>query len=274
MISKVKNKWNHLTHPIQGEIWCLHRVLPERSDYPSNRELEITPDYLETLVLEYKKRGFEFVSVNTLLETRSVFLNIKRVNVSFDDGFKDVFTYAFPILKKHEIPFTVYLTTDMPDGKADLWWLQMENEAGIEDYEGMIKEIYRSGCPMGKQMHELTNTMPDLELCRKVSLSWDELKEMVDSGLCTIGSHTVSHPGLDRIDLKTCVNELVDSRARIKEELSLDALHFSYPHSMQNELVREAVAEAGYASAVLGYGGSIRKGDNPYRLNRKFIIQK
>lgn len=274
MISKLKNKWNHFTHPIQGEIWCLHRVLPERSNYPSNRELEITPDYLELLLLEYKEKGFEFVSIDTLLNAGCLSLNRKKVNVSFDDGFKDVFTYAYPILKKYGIPFTVYITTDMPDGKADLWWLQMEKELGVEDYEGMIKEIYKSHSPMGEKMHELTNTSPDLELCREVSITWEELKKMIDSGLCTIGSHTVSHPGLDRLDAKSCFNELVDSRSRIKEELSLDTIHFSYPHSMQNDLVIKAVVEAGYASAALGYGGKVRRGDNPYCLKRRFIIQK
>ena len=54
MITKLRNKISHLFHPIQGEIWCLHRVVEKRSDYPSNRELEITPDYLERLITEYK----------------------------------------------------------------------------------------------------------------------------------------------------------------------------------------------------------------------------
>ena len=132
---KIKKAIKHaviqLTHPVQGEIWCLHRVLPERSVYQSNRDLEITPNYLETMVLEYKKKGFRFVPIDTLLGKPSRFVRRKRVNVSFDDGFKDVYTYAFPVLKKYNIPFTVYLTTGMPDGKADLWWLQMEKVLNV-----------------------------------------------------------------------------------------------------------------------------------------------
>ena len=126
---------------------------------------------------------------------------------------------------------------------------------------------------MSEKMHELTGTQPDFELCQAVSLTWNELKEMMDSGLCTIGSHTVSHPGLDRIGQPACVSELLDSRKRIKEMLSVDAFHFSYPHSMRNESVQKAVVEAGYVSAVLGYGGRVRRGDDPYGLNRKYIIQ-
>lgn len=262
-----------ITHPVVGEIWCLHRVLPKRSCYPSNRELEITPDYLEQLIQGYKKDGYSFVSLDTFLRNDSI-VRRKFINVSFDDGFKDVYEYAFPILKKYQVPFTVYLTTDMPDGKADLWWIQMECVLDVEDYERMLKEIYASGAPMDEKMHELTGTKPDFEICRSVALTWVQLNEMVDSGLCTMGSHTVSHPGLDRIGQQECISELLNSRKRIKEMLSVDAAHFSYPHSMKNEFVQKAVAEAGYVSAVMGYGGSVKKSDDLYQLNRKYIIQE
>ena len=58
MIPIIQKKISHLFHPLQGEIWCLHRVVPERSDYPSNRELEITPGYLEVLVKKYISEGY------------------------------------------------------------------------------------------------------------------------------------------------------------------------------------------------------------------------
>ena len=71
-----------------------------------------------------------------------------------------------------------------------------------------------------------------------------------------------------------CIYELKESKRIIKERLGLDPIHLSYPHSMHSLLVQKAVAEAGYASATLGYGGSIRKGDDMYCLNRRFIVQE
>ena len=68
--------------------------------------------------------------------------------------------------------------------------------------------------------------------------------------------------------------ELEASRQIIKDRLGLNAVHLSYPHSMEDDSVRKMVAEAGFVSAALGYGGSIRKGDDPYRLHRKFIVQE
>lgn len=272
MITKLRNKISHLFHPIQGEIWCLHRVVEKRSDYPSNRELEITPDYLERLITEYKSEGFKFTSIDHLVRSKSL-LPKKQVNISFDDGFRDVYQNAFPLFVKYNIPFTLYLTTDLPDGKADLWWLQMERNRSVEAFEDLMKQIYASGRPMAETMHDLTGTNPDMELCLDLALSWQQIKEMVDSGLCTIGSHSISHPGLTRIRLDSCRHELEKSRQVIMDKIGVDAVHFSYPHSMENDSVRKAVSEAGYISAALGYGGSIRLGDDELRLNRKYIVQ-
>ena len=273
MIRRLSKKVYRLFHPIQGEIWCLHRVVEKRSEYQSNRELEITPAYLEELVLKYKSEGFSFVSIHSLIQSRAVFPK-KHVNISFDDGFRDVYQFAYPIFKKHQIPFTLYLTTDFPEGKADIWWIQMEQSQTIASFEKMMKQIYGNPEPMADTMHGLTGTQPDPGLCRSLSLSWDEIQEMVDSGLCTVGSHTVSHPGLTRIGTEACLQELGESKRIIKEKLGIDAIHLSYPHSMENELVREMASRVGYVSATLGYGGSIRKGDDAFCLHRKFIVQE
>ena len=150
----------------------------------------------------------------------------------------------------------------------------MEEGRSAGEFERLMKQVYDSGKPMAGVMHALTETSPDPLLCRSLALSWEELREMVDSGLCTIGSHTVSHPGLTRIGAEECRRELTASREIIRERLGLDAVHLSYPHSMENDAVRKMVAEAGYASASLGYGGNVRMGDDAYRLHRKFIVQE
>ena len=82
MMGKTRRFISHLLHPVQGEIWCLHRVVDNRSVYPGNRELEITPGYLKDLLLQYKNKGFDFVSVDELLGKRSLWPR-KRVNISF-----------------------------------------------------------------------------------------------------------------------------------------------------------------------------------------------
>lgn len=121
MALNLRRKIHNLLHPFVGEIWCLHRVVLERSPYPSNRELEITPDYLEKLITERTTHGYSFVDTDTFVDHAThCCTGRKLINITFDDGFSDIYTNAYPILKRYNIPFTIYVSTDMPDGKADL----------------------------------------------------------------------------------------------------------------------------------------------------------
>lgn len=274
LIPKIK----HFLHPIQGEVWCLHRVVEERSPYPSNRELEITPTYLEELILKYRHEGFEFVSLDEIVKDsqRRIWRlkKRKRVNVSFDDGFRDVYENAFPVFKKHHIPFTIYLVGSFPEGKCDVWWIQMEQFfKDPVDFEQCMKKLYQSQENMNDLMHSLTQSKADFSLCEQLALTWEQLHEMVASGLCTVGSHSMLHLGLTRVSVETVKQELVESKRIIEAHLPVTVKHFSYPHSMTNEEVQQLVKSSGYESATIGYGGNIRVKDNPYQLYRHYIVQ-
>lgn len=122
-------------------------------------------------------------------------------------------------------------------------------------------------------MHEMTASTVDPNLCKELSLSWEQLHEMIDSGLCSIGCHSLTHPGLTRIPDEDVSRELLEGRQIIENKLSVKVKHFSYPHSMENVRIQEILKETGFESATLGFGGTIRKGDNPYRLNRRYLVQ-
>lgn len=263
-----------ITHPIQGEIWCLHRVTNERSIFPSNRALEITPEYLENQILEHLNNGFQFKGIDEIMSVHSI-LRRKWINISFDDGFVDIYKNAFPIFQKYNIPFTIFLATDIPNGTADIWWIQLEKHiANITEYQNIINLIYNSKSLPSIEMHNITNTTPDLDICNELSLSWQQLQEMVDSGLCTIGSHTCSHAALSKMESIEIINELTESKLTIENHLNnVKVKMFSYPHSFYNKTVMNAVRQAGYSYAFIGYGGRYRRFTNKYKINRKYIIQ-
>jgi len=272
MLTKFKRYIREINHPIIGELWCLHRVVPTRSLHKNNRELEITPDYLEELILNKLKKGFRFVTIDDIFNLGMCWLfNKKNVNITFDDGFVDIYTYAFPIFKKYSIPFTIYLTTDFPNKKADIWWIQLED---YENFENNINMIYASGENMRDIMHEKIDSNNRIDLSNDLTLSWQQLTEMLESGLCTIGSHSVSHPSLSRIPLQEAKREIFDSKRIIENKLGIMVNHFSYPHSMKNAEIESLVEKAGYKTATLVAGGPIRKGDNMFNLNRVYITQE
>lgn len=286
-------------HPIIGEIWCLHRVTTERSIFSSNRDLEITPAYLEKLILDYKKNGYLFTNLDAIYEKlqQSMFLKRKKmVNISFDDGFVDIYHYAFPIFCKYNIPFTIYLTSDFPNKKAKLWWIALdlfirENDVIVLGdntthichtqeqkqllFEELLTRIYESD---KTPLAFFTELFPDVyttyeNKLNSLVLSWSMLSEMVRSGLCTMGSHTVSHPILTKLNYEEIMYEMEYSARYIADKLHCKVEHFSYPHSSTDDRIEKMVSQVGYKTAILGYGGNIRIRDNPYMLHRNYIIQ-
>lgn len=272
----IRHKLYNLTHPVVGEIWCLHRVVHERSPYPSNRELELTPEYLEQLIAERIALGYRFVDTDTFVDHATrCFSDRKLINITFDDGFADIYTHAYPILKRHGIPFTIYVTTDFPDGKADLWWLQLERLANGDKawFEQTMSAIYASKKHIATAMHTLTDSAPDSTLCQRHALSWDDLRVMLSEGLCTIGSHGVSHSVLTLLPPDQALHELRASCQRLEDMLGTKVHHFSYPHSFYNNETNSLVDQAGYRTAVIGYGGRTRRSTHRMLFYRTPIVQ-
>lgn len=298
LLDKLKHKLYKLTHPVVGEVWCLHRVVPQRSWASSNRELEITPEYLEDLIVKYTTDA-QFVSLDMIYNRRNSLRfpwQKPMVNISFDDGFKDIYQYAFPIFKKYAIPFTIYLTTDFPDGKANLWWIRLEQiiethtqivlsngqsfacetiEQKQSTYERICKQIYDSSSTPTEAFYVLLASYVVTAKWNSTSytLSWSELQEMWNSGLLTIGSHTITHPMLTKVDTSKIEHELRESKQRIEQALHVCVRHLSYPHSAIDNRVVQFAEQMDYLSATLGYGGAIRKDDNVFKWNRKYIVQ-
>ena len=120
IIQRIKRKIHNLLHPKVGEIWMLHRVVEHRSDKPSQRVLEVSPEWLEQRILEYKKKGYTFVSIDALPKQGH------WVCITLDDGYRDNYTLAYPIFKRLGVPFTVYVTTGFIDNKMPMWWYPNE----------------------------------------------------------------------------------------------------------------------------------------------------
>ena len=224
-----RHKLHNLTHPMLGRILMLHRVVEHRSE-DTNRELEVTPQYLEQTIEKYRYQGCRFVSI----EEACNIINAGKhpcqpfVCLTFDDGYRDNFDLAYPLLKKLDIPFVVYVTTGFADDTASMWWY-------------------------GKTE----------------AMNWEQIKALDNDPLCTIGAHTVSHPRLSTLAEEETRKEIVDSKRRLEEMLGHSVNHFSYPHGDYNTTTLQVVNEAGFTSALKAWGGNIRKGDvNLWELPR------
>ena len=91
-----------------GFVYMLHRVCQlDKNGILYNENMKVSPQFLENLILSYRKQGFEFLSVDDLYELMRGNRKQRKPFVIFtlDDGYVDNYTIAYPIFKKYKVPF-------------------------------------------------------------------------------------------------------------------------------------------------------------------------
>jgi len=118
MLRKIKKQLYNILHPVIGEVWELHRVTNIHADTELQRIYEITPTRLESLIVGYTEKGYQFISMNQVRKIISgeEKLAKKFVAITLDDGYRDNFEVAYPIFKKFNIPFCIYLLQNEVSG--------------------------------------------------------------------------------------------------------------------------------------------------------------
>lgn len=148
------------------------------------------------------------------------------VVLTFDDGFADVYRNAWPLLRERGLPFTVYLASAY----------------------------------IGGTMHWEGSTAKDTGAD---ALTWDQLAEMVESGLCTVGNHTHGHARPELLD----ESELDRCNQAVRSALGVTPEHFAYPWGVAVPAMDDALRSR-FRSAVTGRLGRNLPQVDPLRLNR------
>lgn len=243
----------------KGVIFTLHNVRPEPPEaFEPNRILKITPEFLETAIETVRKAGYDIVSLDEAARRmKSETPERPFACFTLDDGYKDNRDYAYPVFKKHGVPFAIYVPTAYADGEGDLWWLVLEKSIrkaehvrvvldGVErDFEvptagaknRVFDEIYWS--LRRRPESELRATVRKIAgdagydasaLCRDLIMDWVELRELAADPLVTIGAHTRRHFAVAKLSEEEARAEIADSVARIERELARPVHHFSFPY--------------------------------------------
>ena len=112
-----------------GAILMLHHVRPSRSDrFQPNHLLEVTTRFFETVIRRLRRSKVDLISLDEMHRrlTTGDYPRRRFVCVTFDDGYRDNLQFAYPVLKKYEVPFTIYVATSFADRIGELWWLALE----------------------------------------------------------------------------------------------------------------------------------------------------
>lgn len=237
-----------------GTIFMMHRVDSiDRQGLSNVENLKITPDYLEKVINKLTQMEYDFIALSEVKERIKERNSRKFVVFTLDDGYKDNYTNAYPIFKKYNIPFTVYVTSSFPNRTASLWWYSISELILKEDViitvdnlkikANSIEEKEEAFRLLKKRIltfdiknieEEISNYLPRYsfnfkEKCEELCMSWEALKEMAKDPLVTIGGHTVNHPALNKLPKEEVLEEIMDNKLELEKKLSVEVEVFSYP---------------------------------------------
>ena len=242
-----------------GVILTLHHVRPARPGaFAPNRLLEVAPEFLEDVIVRLRRADVDLVSLDEMRRrlVDQVFWR-KFVCFTFDDGYRDTLQYAYPILKRHAVPFGVYVATSFPDRLGELWWLALEAVIARSDRIGLVmdeqdrrfssrttREKYEAFAAIYWWLRSLPEegavraAVHDLcrrygvdmaSFCAELCMGWNEIGELARDPLVTIGAHTVNHVMLRKVDDEAARLEMTMSASVIEAALGTRPRHFAYP---------------------------------------------
>src|ERR1700687_6049680 len=125
-----------------GVVLRFERVRPRRTArFQPLQACEITPGFLDRAIGALKGWKFDIVSMDEVCR-RAVTLALPRrfVCLTFDGGYKDMITSAYPVLAKHAVPFTIYVPTAFPDRLGEAWWLALEEVIARVDRISLVMD--------------------------------------------------------------------------------------------------------------------------------------
>ncbi len=266
-------------------IVCYHRVV---KDFQDSASRSIAPMLLSVNTfkkhLDWIGSHYDIVSLDEIgsqLEQESPLCK-NLAAITFDDGYCDVYKNAFPILRKRNIPATVFAVSNMVgtttlqvhdelylliSGAFDQW---VQAAKKLDNFLSILKINHKLDCSLqsiGNDPFRITRTLlkslgvNDIrniinELKDRVylqsevlsefySADWDMLREMEQHNV-SIGSHTRSHILLPNETTEKVMDEVQGSRKLFREMLNKEVNHFAYPNGSFNRETVNAVASAGY----------------------------
>lgn len=177
---------------------------------------------------------FRVVSLRRLVEKmdRSEPLD-RKVAITFDDGYRDNYEYAAPVLKRIGLPATFFVVTDYIGSDVVAWW----------DEKISVRQPW---------------------------MTWNQVRELCREGF-DIGTHTRTHPDMGKIGGAQAQDEILGSRLALEEKLSRPVDLFAYPYGREDQMTeanREIVRAAGLRCCCSCFGGINSRGGNPFHLRR------
>ena len=193
------------------------------------RSLHVSPKKFALQMKLLKLLGYKGLSMSNLQPYLEGKKQGKVVGITFDDGYKNNFSYALPILNKYGFTATCYIVS--------------KSISGFNHWD-IDKGIPRN---------QLMNTQ--------------EIQSWIKQGM-EIGSHTQHHVHLTKINNTTAIDEIKQSKLDLEDVFNININHFCYPYGDFNNEISDIVKNSGYLTATTVSRGKVHENDDKYSLRR------
>ena len=281
-------------------ILCLHNIVESHGPLGVNRGLDLTVGELEAVLAYLRAEGYCPVGLEEIGLQRGSGgrLGEKRVAITFDDGYAGNLHVAYPVLRHHAVPFTVYVTTGFMDREVRVWWYGLERllaEVDCVAFEHAGRPYQYTCFTRAQKIHayrsigaSLSGAQPraadhileqlfagriaDLrELGAGDVLTAEQVRVLSRDPLVTIGAHSISHRPLRQLSHEACRQEILECRERLLSVTGGPVDHFAYPFGNRRACGprEERIArESGYATATTTAARQVEATDRPTALPR------
>lgn len=211
-------------------ILMYHKINPNPS--VGGYGLRVCPRDFEKQVAYLARSGYNSISLAELADhhDQGKLLPPRPVIITFDDGYQDNYTYAYPILKKYGMTATIFVVAG--------------TVGGINEFD------YNDG------------RQP-----KNIMAGWKELKEMAEGGII-IGAHTLRHPHLANLKPEEARTEIQEGKRILEEGLGRPVEFFAYPYGNFDLSTVDIVRKSGFRAAVATEQGLGKYREGPFTLKR------
>lgn len=295
----VKLLWQKIFGNRRLKILTYHRVL----DVDLN-DFELSDDVIDATLSDFDKqmrfvsRHFNAITFKELAEShKNGKLPKNPLIITFDDGYGDNFTNAYPILKRYGLPAVMFLATAYIGTNKLFWWDKLaylfkktlkreisvsinghikrydlsdnnKKQEAIRDLRNLFKKVdEKEREDILRQLESSLNVSIDPSVGNDLYLSWEDVIKMSQNGI-EFGAHTEKHLIFSNLSIDEVKKEIISSIKEIEQRISKPVEVFAYPGGVYNKQCLEVLKEIG-----IKFGCAYTKGRNdlskhPYELKR------
>ncbi len=261
-------------------VLTYHRVCdPARGFRGDPHVVSATPATFEAQ-MAYLARHYMPVTAEQVVAALSDGVQIppRAVLVTFDDGYRDVMTEAWPILRRHGVPAVLFVPTAFPGSRRAFWWDELweivsrstvpqvdlfglgllplrtaqERWSTVRALNRFLKTLEPE--ELVTRLQQVRAALGPAEVENRWVLDWEELRLLARDGLA-IGSHTRTHPTMGTLTVGGLEEEICAAHTDLCRELGNAAPLFAYPYGKADPRAVPILRRLGYAAAFISLLG-------------------